>query len=713
MNEYVEKLKNYCTPMLLFLLITLSVGRFFLRSNDAVERSARKHLSDTSASQSVAFNQKLGGMYAALEAFAAGLGDWKQADRERALSSMNSLRRAFGFDYVVAVDHRGRGMNHLGRAGIDLSKRGYFRQSMEGKRAIAHILSGAVDRANSFIGISVPIRDSAYGVAGVLYASYRTRNFIGLFTALSSARAGRSYLADPGGKVIVASTPLGDGEGCPSANIFEKFARIRDSARNLDEIKADLAQKRTNTVTYSLNGVPFCASYTPLGAENCDWYVVNVAERSAADDTEALISGYAKAMLLQLLLLGTLLLLYTSRQTSLRFRLAAAAREARDANRAKSAFISRMSHEIRTPLNAVIGMTLLAQQNYRDIDKVKSCLSKIALSSRMLLNIVNDILDMSAIESRKLVIASLDFNLDELLSSLNAIYAEQCRARGVAFTVDSADAGGRWFKGDGLRLNQILLNLLSNAVKFTEAGGSVALKVSRVAKGGAAPRLRFEVCDSGCGMSGDMLARLFKPFEREKGAQGQKYAGTGLGMSIVWNLVKLMGGTIAVKSAEGAGTAVTVELPFEEGGGGAGAETKGAFDFTGKRVLVAEDNEMNREIARELLRSVGCDVTCAVNGEEAVRIFEASAPGSFDAVLMDIQMPVMDGFEATRRIRRLGRSDSQAIPIIALTANAFSDDEERSKGAGVDAYVTKPTAPAALFKVLAQRMGRGDNTHYP
>lgn len=377
--------------------------------------------------------------------------------------------------------------------------------------------------------------------------------------------------------------------------------------------------------------------------------------------------------------------------------------QARAASRAKGEFLARMSHEIRTPLNAILGMTTLAADHIGEPTAIKADLDKVALSSRMLLSIVNDVLDVSAIESGKLKLGHAPFDFWQLLASLDTVYEAQCGAKGLRFRSERIGAVDEWLVGDPLRINQILMNLLSNAVKFTDAG-EVSLLVEQKADAAGEPLPVFTVADTGCGMEEDMLERLWQPFEQESAHTALEHGGSGLGLSIAKSLVTLMGGSIRVRSKKGAGTVFTVELPC---GRCAESERKPAktllnhgFDFTGRRVLMAEDNDMNRIVGVGLLKKAHIDCETAANGKIALEMFIASEAGYYDAVLMDVQMPVMDGCEAARAIRAGAHPCAGTIPIIAMTANAFTEDIAVCLQSGMDAHVAKPIEPDVLWSTL-------------
>ena len=514
-----------------------------------------------------------------------------------------------------------------------------------------------------------------------------------------------------------------------------------------------------------------------------------------------------------------------------------AVKAAESANQAKSSFLSRMSHEIRTPMNAIIGMTALAQRNAADGNKVQDYLRKIAGSSKILLNLINDILDLSAIENDKMKIAHREFDLKELLLSISNIYYGQCETKGIDFKFLINPDVNEIIIGDSLRVNQILLNIVSNAYKFTDKGGTITVKVSRQLVKEDTVYIEFTISDTGAGMSEDMKKRLFHSFEQEDAVTAQKHGGTGLGMAITKNLVDLMHGAIHVESEKGKGTTFTVDIPFgmskhkkalnpekfrdiralivdddddarqytaaildriglqfdvtdsgekavellkeaySKGSGydvcfidwrmpglsgldvtkqirslyqedtlilivsaydlsevedeaiAAGAdkmvskplfqstvcdlllslsggkytkvsEDTNTFDFTGKKVLLAEDVLFNAEIAVELLKLVNLETVHVENGKLAVEEFERQPEGTYDAILMDIQMPVMDGYEATEMIRNSSREDGKSIPIFAMTANAFTEDVAEAINHGMTGHIAKPIDADQLYRLL-------------
>lgn len=510
--------------------------------------------------------------------------------------------------------------------------------------------------------------------------------------------------------------------------------------------------------------------------------------------------------------------------------------KAEAASRAKGEFLSRMSHEIRTPLNGIIGMSVIATQHLDDRDRVADCLKKVSISSKHLLALINDVLDMSKIESGKVELKQERFHFRAFLENLGSVYYGQAQEKGITYETVLVGMVDEELTGDSLRLNQILSNLLSNAIKFTPSGGSVQLRVSQESQEEKA-LLRFEVTDTGCGIAEENYSKIFESFEQENPNVTSKYGGTGLGLSIVKRFTELMGGSVQVTSVLGSGSTFTVELPFEkaerqkdtvcyqnlrvlvidedrdacehtaallsqmqawaewieseeqavlcvkaahdrgadfdvcflnwkmpgtdsletarrlraagdgkrpavlitaydeteieqaaEEAGAAGVVIKPLFgttiaealdnveherplfdaraydpadyDFHGKRILLAEDNALNREIAVELIGATGAELDAVEDGCQAVEKFKMSQPGYYDLILMDVQMPRMNGYEATRNIRKMDREDARGIPIFAMTANAFAEDEQKSREAGMNAHISKPLDVKVVYEKM-------------
>ena len=381
---------------------------------------------------------------------------------------------------------------------------------------------------------------------------------------------------------------------------------------------------------------------------------------------------------------------------------------AENANKAKTDFLSNMSHDIRTPMNAIIGMTSLIRHDAGNKAKVIEYADKIDISSQHLLGIINDVLDMSKIEAGKTVFKYTDFSILDFITELNTIFHSQIDEKNQTLTIIKENIRHEWVNGDQVHLMQIFSNLVSNAVKYTQEGGKIQFLVEECeTKSSVYAKYRFLVSDNGMGMSADFKETIFDPFTRAEGSVTNKIQGTGLGMAITRNLVEAMGGTIDVESELGQGSCfeVLIDLRIAEDRSVSSTvqEEKNEQNdniFQGMRFLCAEDNELNAEILTELLKIEGAECTICENGEEILKTFEKSAPGDYDMILMDVQMPVMNGYEATEAIRRSSHELAKKIPIIAMTANAFSEDIQHSLAAGMNAHVSKPVEMRVLEKTI-------------
>ena len=381
---------------------------------------------------------------------------------------------------------------------------------------------------------------------------------------------------------------------------------------------------------------------------------------------------------------------------------------AENANKAKTDFLSNMSHDIRTPMNAIIGMTSLIRHDAGNKAKVIEYADKIDISSQHLLGIINDVLDMSKIEAGKTVFKYTDFSILDFITELNTIFHSQIDEKNQTLTIIKENIRHEWVNGDQVHLMQIFSNLVSNAVKYTQKGGKIQFLVEECeTKSSVYAKYRFLVSDNGMGMSADFKDTIFDAFTRAESSMTNKIQGTGLGMAITKNLVEAMGGTIDVESELGQGSCfeVLIDLRIAEDRFVSSAEQAEKDEpagnvLKGMRFLCAEDNELNAEILMELLKIEGAECTICENGKKVLEAFEQSAPGDYDMILMDVQMPVMNGYEATKAIRRSSHELAKTIPIIAMTANAFSEDIQHSLAAGMNAHVSKPVEMKVLEKTI-------------
>ena len=388
--------------------------------------------------------------------------------------------------------------------------------------------------------------------------------------------------------------------------------------------------------------------------------------------------------------------------------LSAALVAAKQASVAKSSFLSRMSHELRTPMNAIIGLSALSAAELDDPASIKDNVEKIDSSARYLLSLINDILEMSRIESGHMTLLHESFSFARLIGNINVMIGAQAAEKGLRYTSSVGEGVSDSYMGDATKLQEILINVLGNAVKYTPPGGSVGLVIEPVADSGA---LRFVISDTGIGIDEGFLPHLFDSFTQESASYTSTSTGSGLGLAITKNLVEMMGGSIEVQSAKGKGSTFTITLCLDAGDGEAGVRGRAAdgpaisadeADFSGCRFLLVEDNALNIEVARRMLEMKGARVVVAQNGQEAVDLVEDAEGETFDAILMDIHMPVMDGITATKAIRALQDPRRRGLPIIAMTADAFDEDVKLSLSSGMNDHLTKPIDPAALFGTLAR-----------
>ena len=383
---------------------------------------------------------------------------------------------------------------------------------------------------------------------------------------------------------------------------------------------------------------------------------------------------------------------------------------AEEASKAKTAFLSNMSHEIRTPMNAIIGLDSLALSNDEIPDETREYLEKINESASHLLSLINDILDMSRIESGRLVLHREEFSIREMLDRINTMVMAQCADKGLHYECNVSEDISDCYIGDDMKLRQVLINILSNAVKFTDPPGDVTLSIERTAEYEDHSSIRFRIKDTGVGMDKTFIPRIFDPFTQEDSSRNSKYGSTGLGMAITKSIVELMNGTISVESEKGAGTEFTVVVTLtnsesghaDEDAGNDVRKTGGPAELKGRHILMAEDVIVNAEIMKKIIQAGEAEIDHAENGKAALDMFRNSPAGYYDAILMNIRMPEMDGLEAAQAIRALDRPDAGTVPIIALTANAFDEDVQRSLQAGMNAHLSKPIEPERLYRTLEE-----------
>ena len=547
---------------------------------------------------------------------------------------------------------------------------------------------------------------SAYGrtdVPGVIVAYYHTTAEYARNYTLTIQGSLAGYNTRDDGVIVVAN-----GDRIIASNDEELADTKVEDSRILQQIKSNLSSAAVGH--FKCDGSIYFGGLD----RSRDYYIyAYVSDRMVATD---MVKNMMAALIIYLVMLTAIQMFrrrsareYLAeqgrREREFREQLMESAEKAEQANRAKTEFLQRMSHDIRTPINGIRGMIEIANYYKDDPDKQTECRKKIWDASGLLLELVNEVLDMGKLESGEIMLEEREFDLKELLDSVGMVVDKQARERGITIITDGYPVEHCCLLGSPLHLRRLLMNIISNAVKYNRVGGEIRLGCCE--KPSADPetaQIEFTCADTGIGMSEEFQKHVFEPFAQERNTARSEYGGTGLGMPIAKSLAEKMGGTLSFVSRQGVGTTFTLSLPFRI----CHAPEKRnkpkrllqTSSIAGLHVLVAEDNRMNMEIAEFVLNVEEAFIIKAVNGEEAVRIFADSRPGEIDAILMDVMMPVMDGLEATRRIRAMKRPDARTIPIIAMTANAFAEDRQRAFAAGMDMHIAKPLEGSEMVETL-------------
>lgn len=509
---------------------------------------------------------------------------------------------------------------------------------------------------------------------------------------------GASYVIDSDGRIVMRPNATEANDLFNGYNLYSIMAKEGVSLTELEQLKTAVAQGQSFQFVTFMRDMTWLIQSVSTDANR--GIIIAVPISVTAKDTYGQMRSVIFLITLVVLFLAALVLsalvLMIKRNQAVSLEQAKA--------RAKNDFLDKMSHDIRTPLNAIIGMHELALGSPDDPGLVTDCLKKAKMSSEYLVSVINDVLDMSKIESGKMTVSNRQFNMEELLDHVMQMEENPAREKRLSLFLDLESPIDTDFIGDPLRIRQCLINLVSNSIKFTPESGEIHLSYRVEPIDETYCQVRFKVRDTGIGMSEDFLERIFTPFEQEYSSLTSSYVGSGLGLSIVNSLVSLMNGTIFVESNLGHGSCFTISLPLPMAP--KSAASRPVMDEEGlveqlkdRRVLVAEDNDINREIISLMLEKLGLAVDTAVNGRDVLNKFTQSSPDSYSMILMDIQMPVMDGLEAARQIRASARPDRR-IPIVALSANAFDEDTQRSLDAGMQAHLAKPVDIIELKRIL-------------
>lgn len=627
---------------------------------------------------------------------------------------------------LMAIDREGRCYTQDGQKGT-LREMDILLDSPESLSFVTNAITTRDTRMVFLIRLSQPVTvESGNGPVTLLYygISQNMEELMPYFDCAAYGGSSNVYVMDINGCKLFGSRKLLRGHNVYS--VLERMEYLHgstfaDTKKTFEEGGLAYSNAVMEETEY------FYALYR---MEDAKWTLMFLVPSSAvATDTVELINATVRLIMIfavTMVVLCTLLVFLLLRVEQKRA-LAAERRnnetlerlngELKAASKAKSDFLTNMSHDIRTPMNAIVGITSLMEHESGLSERLRGYIQKVQLSSRHLLGLINDILDMSKIESSEVQLSNTDFFLSEQLKQVDSIIQAHARERGQSLNLSVREIRHDCLLGDCVRLRQILLNLLSNAVKYTPNGGTITFAVEETdCPVPDAATFRFTVADTGCGMEKEFMEHIFEPFTREENSVTNRVQGTGLGMAITKNIIDLMGGEIRIDSAPGMGShfeillTFTLDLTAEQkrraaecrDRRGLAEEAEGGSILFGMRFLCAEDNELNAEILEALLEMQGAACVIYRDGEELVQAFETVQPGEYDAILMDVQMPKMNGYEATRAIRTGRNPLGQTIPIIAMTANAFSDDVQQCLEAGMNLHIAKPIDMSLLEKAMAR-----------
>ncbi len=558
----------------------------------------------------------------------------------------------------------------------------------------------------------------ADGTTAFLVKEYRTKEVADQFTLSFYNSTGFSYLIDQAGNVMVR--PRHRNSNKTFSNLFDMISDQGNDPAMVEMFRESIKNRKNGWAKFYDRGIGIVFCYEPLRTDS-GWLMVSIIPESMI--TKQATHILQKTMSLSVLAVGVILAfaatffwikLHENRIHTKE--LQEALERADTANQVKGQFLMDMSHDIRTPLNAIIGMTTIAEEQVADTAKVRDCLKKIKVSGSHLLSLVSDVLDMSQMEQGSVILKNEEFSFPGLLEDILTLMTPQAQEAGLTLQVAPICIEHTWAEGDPFRIRQILVNIIGNAVKYTPSEGQIFLELTEEkAVQDGFRTYRFCCRDTGIGMEPDFIKKVFLPFERARNTTASRIAGTGVGLAITKKLLDLMGGSISVKSKPGKGSVFTIEMPLKViqekepavSGDFTAAEIEETEEareefYSSKRVLLVEDNELNMEIMGALMEMIGVQTEKAYNGQEAVTRLQEVAEGWFDLIFMDIQMPVLDGYEATRRIRKMEREDMKHIPIFAVSANALAEDVKNSLEAGMNGHISKPVDLDLLKKVMGE-----------
>lgn len=636
-------------------------------------------------------NDNIEDMNIALDTLAETFETPDQWTQEQTVQLLKAAQVKHGFDFVVKTESDGYAVNMNGKTQIYLGDRPYFLAGMQGEVTTSFINQGRVDASSSFILSAVFIKVNGRAT-GIVHGSYSADNYFGNISR-SSALSDEWMMLMGSDGAIAASLGGEEYVSCLADFGLDEYERAR--------IESAMANGESGTFGCTVDGVERIAAFSSADFFQSDLSLVLAMRADRVDiDTNQFLRMILPVLVINGFVFASVVFYCFYRFNRRRDELEIATAS----NKAKMEFLSTMSHDLRTPLNTVINMTTLAYDDIGNTPKLRDDLSKIELAGNFMLGLIKDVLDVSRIESGKLVLSPQLYRFAEFKNYIDGIIVPLCESKGMRF-VSEYHVMHKAVLVDPIRFNQVFFNVLSNAVKYSEEGTEILFRIEETGMARKSALVRFTIKDQGIGMSEDFRQKLFQPFERENTSDA--FAGTGLGMYISKQIVSCMNGSIEVLSTRDEGTEVTVVLPLpvEEkpvARSKESSEERAPAHVSGK-VLVVDDHPLNREIIVRLLKKKGYDADEVEDGLQALRRFEAGADGEYMAILMDVRMPVMDGLTAAASIRALPGAYAKNVLIIATSANAFEEDKRKSKEAGMDAHLAKPVVPDELYEALLMR----------
>lgn len=677
------------------VLAVLSIVVFALENQRSISNNNREYLIDNTSQMAALVDDSLMHGAANIQVLSS-LAEELLTSPEMDVTTLQRIVDDSIFDFIEFTDQEGK--NHNTTGGIsEAGDRQYYLEAMRGNSGIELIFNSRATN-ETLLAFYSPVYYQNEVIGSLLGAYRETDQLNELLTVDVFGYRAEAYLCNEDGLIIASNQNIDTTAEVSIQTVLGP--RIFSNAGPADFIY----KSETRVIPLAGNETGACI----MGLENSDWYIVQIFPEQANRMmiSSANRTGITLAVFLVVILAVLLILTYFILNRS-RLETQKALVKAETASKAKTDFLFSMSHDIRTPMNAIIGFLHLLDEQQEEPARRKEYIRKIEDSSELLLSIINNVLAMSQIEGGKTVLEESAWSAEQMMDSVCSPLASQMQAKNITFE-KTLEVQHPFVWCDMPKLQEVYLNILNNANTYTPAGGKVSMRLTEIPSDQEGyVCFKTEIEDNGIGIAKEFLPHLFEAFSREHDTTHSKIAGTGLGMTIVKRLTELMGGTVAVESESGKGTKFTVIIPHRMASEadiirGGKAEGKAPADFSGKRILLAEDNDLNAEIAMELLTEMGLAVEWARDGDICVSMMERAEGGYYDLILMDIQMPDMNGYQAAEAIRKMDDPSKAGIPIVAMTANAFEEDKENAYAAGMNAHLAKPADIQKMMKTLAE-----------